>query len=94
MSLTAWGLAWPLVRMTWPTKNLKTPSLPLRNLATLSGFLAMTSRAAASMGAVSLICARPSAATISEAARPGLEHGGENFFADGAADLARFDQFQ
>lgn len=50
MSLTAWGLAWPRVaRMTWPTKNLKTPSLPDLYLATLSGFLAMTSRAACSM---------------------------------------------
>ena len=52
MSFTDWGLAWPLVRrMTWPTKNLKTPSLPDLNLATLSGFLAMMSRAAASMEA-------------------------------------------
>ena len=33
MSFTDWGLAWPLVRrMTWPTKNLKTPSLPDLNL--------------------------------------------------------------
>src|SRR5207237_2742354 len=56
--------------MTWPTKNLKMPSLPDLYLATLSGFLTMTSRAAASM-AESLTCApRPSAATMSTAVRP------------------------
>src|SRR5882762_2464594 len=54
MSLTAWGLAWPRVAfMSWPTKNLKTPSLPALNLATFAGSLAMISRAACSM-AVSL----------------------------------------
>src|SRR5580700_1612630 len=52
ISFTAWGLAWPFVAfITWPTKNLNTPSLPDLNLARLSGFLAMISRAASSMAA-------------------------------------------
>jgi hypothetical protein len=56
MSLTACGSAWPRVaRMTWPTKCLKTPLLPDLNLATFSGFFAMTSRAACSIAEVSLI---------------------------------------
>src|SRR3970282_380864 len=42
---TSCGLAWPReARITWPTKTLNTPSFPARYLATLSGFLAMTSR--------------------------------------------------
>src|SRR5258708_13835070 len=44
-SLTACGLAWPRVaRITWPTKNLHTPSFPALYLATFSGFFSMTSR--------------------------------------------------
>jgi len=35
--------------ITWPTKNLKTPSFPPLYFATLSGFLAITSRAASSI---------------------------------------------
>src|SRR5215472_18794468 len=70
MSLTDWGLAWPRVaRMTWPTKNLKTPSLPDLYLATLSGFLAMMSRAASSMAESATWAPRPSAATMSAAER-------------------------
>src|SRR5580704_259992 len=81
MSLTDCGLAWPRVAfMTWPTKNLKTPSLPDLNLATLSGFLTMTSRAACSISA-SLTCApRPSAVTISAALRPDANMVANTFF--------------
>src|SRR5260370_20418610 len=53
MSFTAWGLA--LARgafMTWPTKNLKTPSLPDLNFATFAGSFAMISPAAWSIAGV------------------------------------------
>src|SRR5215472_2854517 len=89
MSLTDWGLAWPRVaRMTWPTKNLKTPSLPDLYLATLSGFLEMTSRAASSI-AGSLTCApRPSATTISAAERPDPNMVAKTFLPTAAVILA------
>src|SRR5260370_26954455 len=71
ISLTACGFAWPRVAfMTWPTEDLKTPSLPALNLATVSGFFAMTSRAACSMAAALTWALRPSAATMSPAERP------------------------
>src|SRR5712692_4595527 len=71
ISFTACGFACPRVaRITWPTKNLNTPSFPPLNFATLSGFFAITSRAACSIAEVSLICVNPSAATISTAPRP------------------------
>ena len=56
ISFTACGFACPRVAfITWPTKNLNTPSLPPLYLATLSGFFAITSRAACSIAEVSVI---------------------------------------
>src|SRR5215472_11194984 len=85
MSLTDWGLAWPRVaRITWPTKNLKTPSLPDLYLATLSGFLEMTSRAAASIAESLTWAPSPSAATMSAAERPDSNMVAKTFFATAA----------
>src|SRR5713101_2168814 len=80
-SLTACALAWPRVaRMTWPTKNLNTPSLPALYFATFSRFFAITSRAACWIAA-SLTCApRPPAATISAALRPDSNMVAKTFF--------------
>ena len=93
MSLTACGLAWPRVaRMTWPTKNLKTPSLPDLNLATLSGFFSMTSRAACSMASSADLRAEAFGGDNFRGGAAGFKHGGENFFADGGGDFPGLDE--
>src|SRR5580698_9138469 len=71
ISFTICGLACPRVSfITCPTKNLKTPSLPARYFARLSGLLAITTRAIFSIALVSEICAMPSATIMSAAFFP------------------------
>ena len=54
ISLTSWGLARPREAfITCPTKDLNTPSLPARYLATFSGFCSTTSRHMRSISPVS-----------------------------------------
>src|SRR5687767_12152638 len=70
-SVTSLGSPLPLVSfITWPTRNWNLRSLPARISATMSPCVSTTRRTIGSRLEVSEICAKPSAATISAAARP------------------------
>src|SRR5688572_22212429 len=70
-SFTSLGFAFPPVAfITWPTRKPNVPVLPPRICATASRFASITARTFDRIARSSPICASPSAATISSAARP------------------------